>query len=552
MSAFARGPLRELASVTLGFSALAIACTYPLAFKLSSLARTDNADGQFAIWNVAWVARTLVVDPLHVFDANIFYPHRWTLAYSEANLGAGLLALPVYWITRSPYAAFNFALLASFVMSGAATYYLVRYLTQDRRAAWVAGICFAFCPYLFGHIPHIQLLMTAGLPLTLLAFHRLVDVPAPGRAIALGLTMTLQTIFCAYYGVMAMLVVGYGALFMMVAGRKWTDRSYWTAIAIAAGVAILTTAPLALPYILLLQSDGSFGRSLDAAREYSANWRMYLASNSYLHAPLMNIIGRSGELLFPGVVAAGLGAVGVVATWRSTGRSRGTGWFYLSLGALAIWVSLGPDAVLYRALYATVPGFTLMRAPSRFGLIVVLAFSVLAGIGIAFLLGRSSRRRLVAAALAVFACLELAVPLRLTAVPPVEPAYQVLADLPRGGVLDLPVYSHPFRFLRARYQLGSTAHWMPIVVAYSDFVPREFMAKMNALAGFPSHDAFRQLERDRVRYVVFHMSEFKTPDAQQTLREGLDRFAPYLRRLHADDRAVLYEIVAFPDVSNPR
>jgi hypothetical protein len=89
MSAFARGRLRELASVALGFSALAIACTYPLAFKLSSLGRTDNADGQFAIWNVAWVARTLVVDPLHVFDANIFYPHRWTLAYSEANLGAG-------------------------------------------------------------------------------------------------------------------------------------------------------------------------------------------------------------------------------------------------------------------------------------------------------------------------------------------------------------------------------------------------------------------------------------------------------------------------------
>jgi hypothetical protein len=27
----------------------------------------------------------------------IFYPHRWTLGYSEANLGAGLLAIPVCW-----------------------------------------------------------------------------------------------------------------------------------------------------------------------------------------------------------------------------------------------------------------------------------------------------------------------------------------------------------------------------------------------------------------------------------------------------------------------
>ena len=32
---------------------------------------------------VAWVARTLVVDPINVYDANIFYPHRGTLAYSS-------------------------------------------------------------------------------------------------------------------------------------------------------------------------------------------------------------------------------------------------------------------------------------------------------------------------------------------------------------------------------------------------------------------------------------------------------------------------------------
>ena len=102
--------------------------------------RVDNADGQFSIWNVAWVARTLVVDPLHVFDANIFYPHRWTLAYSETNLGAGILAIPVYWLTRNPYAAHNFVFLLSFVLSGTGTYYLVRYLAGDRRAAAVAGL----------------------------------------------------------------------------------------------------------------------------------------------------------------------------------------------------------------------------------------------------------------------------------------------------------------------------------------------------------------------------------------------------------------------------
>src|SRR4029077_13097441 len=176
----------------LGFGALTVALIHPLAFHLGTVGRIDNGDGQLSIWNVAWVARTLVVDPLHVFDANIFYPRRWTLAYSETNLGAGALPVPVYWATRNPYAAHNFVLLLSFVLSATGMYYLTRYLMNDRRAAVVGAICFAYCPYVFAHLPHIQLLMTAGLPFSLLAFHRLADRPGAGRGAALGAIMGVQ------------------------------------------------------------------------------------------------------------------------------------------------------------------------------------------------------------------------------------------------------------------------------------------------------------------------------------------------------------------------
>lgn len=75
---------------------------YPISRHPGSIARIDSSDGQFSLWNVAWVARTIVVDPRHLFDANIFYPHRGTLLYSEANLAAGVLAVPGYWATRNP------------------------------------------------------------------------------------------------------------------------------------------------------------------------------------------------------------------------------------------------------------------------------------------------------------------------------------------------------------------------------------------------------------------------------------------------------------------
>src|SRR5262249_36142713 len=152
----------------------------------------NNGDTQFSVWNVAWVARALLVDPTGVLDANIFYPHRWTLAYSEMNIGAGVLAAPVYWATGSPYASLNIAVLASFVLASLGMYYLARYLVHDRGAALISAICFAFCPYVFAHLPHIQLLMTAGLPFGVLAFHRMADHPSAARAVVLGVIMAVQ------------------------------------------------------------------------------------------------------------------------------------------------------------------------------------------------------------------------------------------------------------------------------------------------------------------------------------------------------------------------
>ena len=159
-----KGGVRELFVVLAGAAALTTALTYPFVAQMAHVGRIDNSDGQFSIWNVAWVARALLRDPRHLYDANIFYPRRWTLAYSESNLGAGGLALPAYWATGNPYLAHNLVVVFAFMLSACGTYYLVRYLTGDRRAASVSAICFAFCPYVFAHTSHIQLLMTAGYP----------------------------------------------------------------------------------------------------------------------------------------------------------------------------------------------------------------------------------------------------------------------------------------------------------------------------------------------------------------------------------------------------
>jgi hypothetical protein len=538
---------RELVLVAAGFAALTVFFLAPLALHLGSVGRVDNADTRLLIWNVAWVARTLVVDPVHVFDANIFYPHQGTLAYSEPNLGAGLLAIPVYWTTRNAYAAHNFVVVTTFVLSAAGMYYLVRHLVGDRRAAVFAAICFAYCPYVFARLAHVHLLMTAGLPFAMLAFHRLAERPTLPRAAALGLVVVAEAISCGYYTVFVALTVGFAALVAAATGRRWRDRRYWLALVAAAAVAVAFALPLFIPY-MRLQHEG-FSRSIDEARQWSADWRAYLASSAFAHAWMLPIIGHWKDVLFPGFAAAIGGTIGCIAGWRAGGRLRDATILYGAIAAAACWASFGPEAVLYRVLYVLVPAFSLLRAASRFGIVVAFALSALAGIAMSRLFARlDARPRTAAIAFVVLtaaAVAELRVPLSFPRVPPVEPVYRMLARLPRGPVLEIPFYSTRFGFERTRYMLSSTAHWMPLVNGYSSYIPRDLLERTETLASFPTREAFVALERDRVRYVIFHV-DLLSEDVRHDLAARLERFGAYVVRRYGDSRAWLYEITSFP------
>jgi hypothetical protein len=535
-------PRRELAAVLVTSALLTAALTYPLAFRIGSVGRTDNGDGQLSIWNVAWVARTLVVDPRHVFDANIFYPNRNTLAYSENNLGAAILATPVYWITRNPYAAHNSAVLFGFMLSAIGMYYLVRHLTDDRRAAAVSAIGFAYCPYVFAHTPHIQLLMTAGLPFSMLAFHRVVERPTAGRGAALGMAMAAQAIACGYYGIFVILMVGFGILVMAAMRGLWRQPRFWMAIATAVAVSVVVVLPAFLPYVALQRVSG-FRRGLEETRQWSANWSDYLASGAYAHTWMLGSLPRWADVSFPGFVVVVFGAAGAWLSRRREGIANGV--LYGGMAVLAFWASFGPAAGLYSVLYKGVPLFAWLRAPARFGLIVVFGLAVLSGIGAAAFL-RRQRHAAVCAVLLIATVGEHIVPTSLRDVPPFEPVYRTLASLPRGPVIEMPFFYLPEMFPRhTQYMLNSTTHWMPLVNGYSDYTPPDFLANVLMLAPFPSRDAFKLLEPNKVRYVVFHMYGYNNENRRDVLGR-LKEFQMYLRPLFDDQATRLYEIVSFP------
>ena len=199
--------------------------TWPTAPGLLTHGRLDTADGRFSIWNVGWIGHALTSSDT-LLDANIFYPHLGTLAYSELNLVAGLLGLPTFVATGSALGATNTAILAGLLATFLATWALVRRLTGSAVAGLVSATGFTFLPFVQAHTAHIQLLMTFGMPLVLLAFHALRDRMSVMSAAGLGVALAIAGLACAYYGIFAGLTLGLIALLL---ARR--DRAYWIALA---------------------------------------------------------------------------------------------------------------------------------------------------------------------------------------------------------------------------------------------------------------------------------------------------------------------------------
>jgi hypothetical protein len=484
--------------------------TWPLAGALNRVGRVDSFDGQYGLWQATWVARALVTDPVNVYNANIFYPHRSTLAFSEPTLLAGMLGLPAYLVTASPYATHNLAVLGFFLLAFLSAYALGRALTGATVPAIACGISYAFSPYMFARTAQLPMMGIFGLPLCALAVHRLVQAPSIRTGAGVALALFLQALACGYYTVFAVLLVGFGTLYFGLLPANRRNLVYWRSALAAAAMSIVWLLPLFWPHLQLAEGEG-FSRPVDEAVQFAADWRAWLASSAWAHRWMLPMIVRWNEVLFPGFVPVVFGFAGAILGLR--GRLRGPerpvtqralAGFYVLLAVLAIWLAFGPPGGLYTVLYNTLPLFAFIRAAGRFGIVATLAFGVLMALAMAHVSKLSPiGERVVIVATVLLAAELYSAPRPLSAALPVSNVYRVLAGEPRGPVAEFPMFPRRLE-LNATYVLMSTTHWQPLVNGYGAFWPADLQWFAAESAGFPSVESLELLRKWGVRYVVVH------------------------------------------------
>ena len=540
-------------------------CTFPLVLHLAD-AFLPTPDPLHESWILAWDIHALTTNPLHLYDANIYFPFPQSLTYSDSMVSGALTIAPVLLLTGNAVLAHNVLTLASFLIAGLGMYFLVQELTESSSGALIGGSIFAFCAARQGHLDHVNLLQFGWLPLALLYLHRAVKRGQKSDFLLFAFFTACQAIASVY---LAFMMAAAYAIFIAV--ELASRRTAWkiSSMARVAGallLAAIVVAPILLPYARTQQLY-NFQWPMSVIGELSAVPTDYLSvpPQNLLYAALLSQFSNdpfsNEHTLFPGIATLILAAIALTRRRMNVEVVR-----YTLIGLVAFVLSFGTFlrldgqhdtiALPYLYLLQFVPGFGAMRAPARFDFLVMLALGVLAGFGLATLSTALSRwtgalrQRSIVMAVVVVTMLEL-VPHPLPIAPvkvgaAIPPVYGWLRTLdPRAVVAEIPSAGRT-GYASLEYEYLSTYHWHPLVNGGSAFDPGAYKQIGTKLDAFPDPRAVEDLRSLGVRYLIAHFDDLDGNEIRRLNEADLEQLRLRIAATFGSD--VVYE---FAPVSNP-
>jgi hypothetical protein len=540
----------ELLSVVLVGIALAVLTSWPLVLHLSSRITPDLGDPVRTAWEVAWVGHAMLHDPLHLFDANVFYPHPLSLAFSDSLLGYG----PAAFFGSGTVAAlvrYNLLFLFAWSLCFVGAYLLARELGLGRLGGAAAGVAFAYAPYRVTEAGHLHVISSGGLPLALFLLVRgyrrgsralvLAGWLVSAWQVSLGFTLGLQ--YCYLLAVLALLVLVHWWRGRLTPGAAWENEgaagasSHGTASArgpliprrllaatlIGVGLLGIIAVFQARPYLQVAHDYPTAKRTLKEVKTYSAGPAALVAASSenrvwggITAGARAKVHSKNESVFFPGgliLVLALIGLAGVGGSVYTRRLRLGLALGILTCSILALGFGLTGAGYPYRLLYDFAPGWNGVRVPGRVFTLGTLFYALLAGAGaqlLARVIGRWGARHqlrglpvLLGVVLLIGLVGEGAGHLGHPVVP--KPARAEVGL--RGPLLDLPTDGAADRL----WQYFSTDGFYKIPVGNSTFDIPGVDDLRGGMSGFPDRASIEKLRYYGINTVVLHLHMPRLP-----------------------------------------
>ena len=338
------------------FIILTLTVTWPLVMHF-----TDQVPGWYIadnyeyLWKMWWFEHALLdLNQSPLVAPHIFYPQGFQLAHAELSPLHTVIGLPLTWLWGE-IPTYNLFAMLSFIITGWATFALVRRLTDNNWAGLLSGVLLSLTPYhvvRYGGI--IPLASIEGIPLFFLGLELWFSERRLRWIVVAGLGFALSTWASIYYAA-GLLLLGpiYALVRMRPLNQSLRDRQTWIAIAVLGVVIFLALGPLVLPYIRL-------GRQvdllipLDEVDFWSASVSDYVIPSGlhplwgeWVRGNLLSVSDEYPQIALEFILSAGwIGLLFSVYGWRRSPSPARQAIVWLLIAALLF--SLGPRLHLGR------------------------------------------------------------------------------------------------------------------------------------------------------------------------------------------------------------
>lgn len=345
--------------------------------------RASFPPGDFA--HQFWAFTTFEARELGLGRLPLWNPYTYSGAPFWADIQSAVL-YPFSLLTLLVSAPWGFSLFAleceailHFWLAALFAYLLARRLLQQRGAALLTAIVFAFGGYLTGYPSQQLAVLEADVWLPLLLYfgdRALIERngqearprPQPGWPDTLAAGLIFGCVILAGHPQSAMFIF-YAftlyACFLPGLRRAWTARVQHWAIGVALGLALSAVAWLpGLEYMRLsVRASGTYDKMAGGFPFYDPIQLLLPGSVSH-YSPL-----------YVGILPL------LLAVWAAVHLRQRQVIFWAGLAAGALLLSFGGETFLYSLFYLWVPGFATFRDQERVAFIFSLAMAMLAGYG---------------------------------------------------------------------------------------------------------------------------------------------------------------------------
>ncbi|MDE0883947.1 MAG: hypothetical protein OSB70_00295 [Myxococcota bacterium] len=498
-------------------------------------------DTRLNTWILAWSQHALLTPGATLFDANALYPAPATLAGSEHLLGEALVTLPLRGFTDNAVLIYAITLMASYAILGLSTALCVRWLLGSQSVsslviALASGLVAMAMPWRTAELSHLQLLWACWFPLIFgLSLRLLLREGSWRESTLLSVVLTLQLLSSYYLAYMVTFILAITSL--VVIAIKGLDRPSLLRLLAPALLPYGILGLLSVPY-LSRSARGEISVTLDPDRPMAGD---HVGNAIDMLLPRMDTLWQQSpgfEVTY--FIPASVLALALFSWLRIEKRNDGPSCLSRSFGrtrtaSLALWLSclvafvmtlgshirLGESDFRLPGYWAaiTLPGFSNLRAPHRWAIVIGTLMPLLAALGAAGLINRFASRSTGRRWVAVFLGLLVFVNFPWTRLPTL-PAFEIstardalyakLRELPSGPTLEIP---WPLDSLKRNakdsgYMVASTKHWRPILNGFTAHVPPSFALLNRVAQGLPSREAVERIGGlTDLRWVVVHWDE---------------------------------------------